>query len=367
MNKPSVYGAEGRATAVRPSACLLAAFAVVFSVVLVSPAQAVPPKPILTGTSPPSPSLDLSPFVRGSSTGVIISSLPSTRLAAVGLSTETEGRTIALYGQKLCAGPIVKEGTADQLDTTGIQIAVEPETTTFVSATQTDGTGTSSCSNSIEYRHGKELPPPEGPPTQPPATSPPGTPPPVSGKSTPPSSPRLRTIPGGFANDNTPLVTGSAPGAASVRVFTTPDCTGTPVAKGSVAQFAAGLEVQVIDNVVVAFQAISIGPGGAQSRCSEPVYYVEDSTIPHTQITMGPAAKTRHRSAIFRFTDTTASLPGTIFFCKLDRGKWRQCSSPLHLRRLRLKRHTVRVKAIDPAGNVEPKPAKRRFKVIPPL
>ena len=152
-----------------------------------------------------------------------------------------------------------------------------------------------------------------------------------------------------------------------MRIFTKEDCSGSPVAKGSVAQFEAGLEVQVADNAIVAFYGVSVGPGGAQSRCSAPAYYVEDSLTPHTRITMGPASKTRKRNAVFRFADTTGDAPGTTFFCKFDSRKWKQCSSPLNLKRLPRKRHVLKVKAVDPAGNAETKPAKRRFKVVPPL
>lgn len=174
-------------------------------------------------------------------------------------------------------------------------------------------------------------------------------------------------VPTGRANDNTPLVGGSAPGAASVKIFTNPSCEGSPVAKGSAEQFASGLEVQVVDNVTVAFSAVSIGPGGGQSHCSAPVYYVEDSTIPHTRITMGPASKTRRHAAVFRFTDTTEDAPGTTFLCKVDRARWKRCSSPLRLRRLHVRRYVVRVKATDVAGNAETRAATRRFKVIPGL
>jgi hypothetical protein len=185
--------------------------------------------------------------------------------------------------------------------------------------------------------------------------------------SSPPAPPHLRTTPAGRANDNTPLVSGSAPGAASVRVFASPSCGGAVVAKGSAAQFAAGLEVLVGDNVVAAFSAVSIGSGGGQSSCSAPVYYIEDSTTPHTRITMGPASKTRKRSAVFRFTDTIEDAPGTTFLCKVDRAKWKRCSSPLRLRRLRVRRYVVRVKATDVAGNAETRAATRRFKVVPGL
>jgi hypothetical protein len=373
MAKPRV-NTEGRANLARPSVCLL--LAILLAGLIATPAaQAAPPIPVLSRTTPPSPNVSLSPFVQGNSSGVITSSLPSVRLSAIRFDAETDGRTITLYGEPFCEGPILAEGTADALDHAGIQIEVEPETTTSISATQTDSSGTSLCSKTLTYKHVTELPPPaEEPPAQPPADPPsqPSAPsqPGVSpnrGVSAPPAPPRLHTVPGGFANDNTPLVTGSAPGAASVRIFTNPTCDGTPVAKGSVAQFESGLPVQVVDNMAVAFYGVAVGSGGASSRCSSPVYYVEDSTAPRTRITMGPASKTRKRVAIFRFADTAGDTPGTTFLCKLDRRKWKQCSSPLRLRRLPLKRHLVRVKATDPAGNVELKGAKRAFKVVPPL
>ncbi len=359
MNTPSENVAERRAAVARLS-LRLAAVLTVTALFAASAARAAPPTPILTGTNPPSPNIDLAPFLHGNSTGVIISSIPSSlRLGGVGVASGVEGRTISVYPNKTCEGAPTKEGSAEELDTTGIQVTVEPETTTYFSVIQSDSTGTSGCSNAISYQHVKELP---VPPSEPPPPGPPSGPGP--GDSNPPAPPHLRTVPAGIANDNTPLVTGTAPGAASVRIYTDPSCQGAPVASGSAARFAAGIEVQVVDNVVVAFYGVSVGPGGAASRCSAPAFYVEDSLAPHTRITMGPAAKTRRRSAIFRFTDVNGDMPGTTFFCRVDRKHWRRCSSPLRLRRLHRRGYVVRVKATDLAGNVERKPAKRRFKVI---
>ena len=168
--------------------------------------------------------------------------------------------------------------------------------------------------------------------------------------------------PGGRANDNDPSVVGSAPGAASVSVYVGSNCSGSPVAKGSADQLAAGLQVHVADDTTTTFSAVSAS--GQRSACSAPVTYVEDSTAPLTRITMGPGVKTRKRKAVFRFTDVTDDPPGTTFRCKVDRAKWRPCSSPLHLRRLRISRHTVKVRAVDAAGNAEAKPVKRRFRVV---
>ncbi|MGE0066008.1 MAG: hypothetical protein AB7T48_01535 [Solirubrobacterales bacterium] len=340
--------------------------------IVTASAQAAPATPVLTGTTPKSPNVTLTPQVRGSSTGVIISSVPhavdfAATTAFAPVTTAAEGETVvSLYAGAGCEGTPIAEGSPAELDGDGIQITVAPESTTVVSARQSDESGPSGCSNAIQYQHVKELPPAEEPPTTPPTT--PGLPPtagdPISG---PPSPPRLRTIPGGFANDNTPVVTGNAPASAStVRIYADPECKGQPVAKGAAATFAtSGFELTVVDNVAVVLSGVAANAAGA-SPCSAPILYVEDSTIPRTKITMGPASKTRKRTAIFRFRDSTGDAPGTSFFCKVDKRKWKRCSSPLRVRKLKRKPHVVRVRAIDAAGNAEKKGAKRRFKVVPP-
>lgn len=75
--------------------------------------------------------------------------------------------------------------------------------------------------------------------------------------------------------------------------------------------------------------------------------------------------KTRNRSPVFRFADTTEDPPGTAFLCKVDRRRWKSCGAPLRLHRLHLSSYVLRVKGIDIAGNEEQGGAKRRFKVIP--
>lgn len=358
MNKPRNSVDKGRAIAARPLLRCLTALAIGATALVAAPAaQAAPPTPVLTGTTPKSPNTTLTPLVRGSSTGIIISSFPALTFGA-GVITAAEGDpVIELFFGVGCPGSPIAEGSPEDLDVDGIQITVEPESTTLVSARQTDETGSSGCSNAIQYQHVKDLPPVEEPPP------PGGGEPPPGGDGKAPPAPKLRTIPGAWANYNTPLVTGSAPGADTVRIYADPECKGQIVAKGSAAQFADGLKVTVVDNDVTIFSGVSIANGKA-SPCSAPIVYVEDSLTPRTRITMAPGAKTRKRTAIFRFTDSTGSAPGTAFFCKVDKRKWKKCVSPLRLKGLKPKRHTVRVKAIDLAGNAERRGAKRGFKVV---
>jgi hypothetical protein len=280
------------------------------------------------------------------------------------LGTADPEAVVSIYASAGCVGSPVATGSGAAFGSSGIQVLVADNSETTFSARAEIAGFVSGCSGAIVYR--EATPPPSNPGgggagggggsaggggVAPAA--------PVS----PPPPPRLRTVPGGAANDNDPRVTGTAQGAATVLVYADPECGSSPIAKGSAAEFAAGLPVRVADNSVVVFSAVSVA-GGKASKCSDPVVYVEDSLTPRTRITMGPAAKTAKRKAIFRFTDTTGSTLGTTFFCRVDKRKWKQCASPLRLAKLRPKRHLVQVKAIDSAGNAESKGVKRGFKVL---
>ena len=113
------------------------------------------------------------------------------------------------------------------------------------------------------------------------------------------------------------------------------------------------------------FTAVAIA--AQHSGCSEPVSYTEDSTAPRTRITMGPGVKTRKHKAVFRFQDITEDPPGTTFACKVDKAKWKPCNSPFDVKHLKPHHYVVTIRATDLAGNLERKPVKRRFIVVPSL
>jgi len=81
------------------------------------------------------------------------------------------------------------------------------------------------------------------------------------------------------------------------------------------------------------------------------------------RITFGPAFKTRARRPSFQFVDATGQ-PGTTFFCKLDRERWKHCASPLRLAHLRRGRHVFRVKGRNAIGEWEQRPTQRVFKLV---
>lgn len=84
-----------------------------------------------------------------------------------------------------------------------------------------------------------------------------------------------------------------------------------------------------------------------------------DKQAPETIKGKGPKRKITKRTARFTFS----SEPGATFRCALDRRPFRACKSPLKLKRLKRGKHTLRVAAVDAAGNVDPTPATWKFKV----
>lgn len=87
-----------------------------------------------------------------------------------------------------------------------------------------------------------------------------------------------------------------------------------------------------------------------------------DLTPPQTLITKGPKKKTRKRKPSFSFASTEL---GSRFQCQLDSGPFQPCASPFRLpAKLKFRKHTFRVQAIDQANNVDGTPAVLKFKVI---
>jgi large repetitive protein len=85
-----------------------------------------------------------------------------------------------------------------------------------------------------------------------------------------------------------------------------------------------------------------------------------DTTAPQTKISSGPSGKTGAHKAKLRFG---SNEPGSTFECKLDGKRWGACRSPKTYTNLKDGRHTFRVKARDAAGNLDPTPAKRSWRV----
>jgi len=207
------------------------------------------------------------------------------------------------------------------------------------------------------------------------------------------------TSPGSPGVSTEPMVQGTAESGSLIKIYPTSNCSGETVAAGTVEDLeATGLPVAVAKGTTKTFWATAESEGFT-SLCSNPVSYTQQDSsteppagdadgasggatgstdgskkpskgqdgisyaTPLTKITYGPAAKTRKRRPVFRFADMTEQ-PGTKFRCRVDRGRWTGCSSPLRLKRLSLGRHVFRVKGVNAVGAWDARAASRSFKVV---
>ena len=163
-----------------------------------------------------------------------------------------------------------------------------------------------------------------------------------------------------------PAVQGTlgAGGPTDVRLYASADCTGPITATGTAAEFTAGgIPITVADNTTTPLSAIAVGE--TDSACSNSIDYVEDSAAPNTLIDSGPTGPTNNPSPSFAFH---SPQPVAGFQCRLDAstgGTWEPCSSPKSYTGLAQGPHKFEVRAIDAAGNADPSPAARSFRVVP--
>ena len=286
-----------------------------------------PAAPSITSTNPTSPS-------NSSTTPKVIG------------SSSSDTATVEIFTQANCGGSVQASGSRATFASTGIQVTVGSNQTTTLSAKAVDdASNRSSCSNNFSYTH----------------------------DSIPPAAPTISsTNPASPSGSTTPKVIGSSSSdTATVQIFTQPNCGGSVQASGSKATFeSTGIQVTVGSNQTTTLSAKALDAAGNPSSCSSNQTYTQDSTLvpmldsipPETTITKGPKKKTTKRRPKFKFTSSDF---GSSFQCRLDAGQFQPCSSPFKPRKLRLGKHTFRVQAIDPAGNVDPTPAVKKFKVIP--
>ncbi|WP_075207502.1 adventurous gliding motility protein AgmC, partial [Archangium violaceum] len=93
---------------------------------------------------------------------------------------------------------------------------------------------------------------------------------------------------------------------------------------------------------------------GVQSSKSAANTFTVDVTRPNTFIDSGPATPTNATSAMFDFS---ASEPGVRYECSLNGAAFTTCTDPVTFTDLTERVHTLEVRAIDAAGNVDDSPA----------
>jgi len=215
-----------------------------------------------------------------------------------------------------------------------------------------------------------------------------------------------------------PRVIGQSDAGTSIKIYSTPDCSGAPVKEGTgtAAELAGGgIRVVVPANSTTVFRATATDANGDTSNCSAGGLQYQQAeapvtpppsgeggsggtgdgtstgsgsgspapagtvltagskpgggsigaaqpVVPRTRITFGPASKTRARRPVFRFTDTTGQ-GGTEFRCRIDSGRWKGCSSPYKPKQLGLGRHAFSVRGVN-SGLRETQSVSRKFKVV---
>jgi hypothetical protein len=96
------------------------------------------------------------------------------------------------------------------------------------------------------------------------------------------------------------------------------------------------------------------GPTGG--ACPPPT--ARDTDPPETSLKL----KRKNRRGTRYVARIGADEPGATFECRLDRRRWKPCAAKRKLRSLDAGRHRFRARATDPAGNLDPTPAKERFR-----
>ena len=155
-----------------------------------------------------------------------------------------------------------------------------------------------------------------------------------------------------FLTNTSPLITlagTAADNAAVTQVTWLNSAGGFGTASGTTTWSVPSITLQPGANVIVVTAA-----DAANNTATAILTVTYDATAPDTTITASPPAVTNSTGASFSFTSTEA---GSTFECKLDSGSFVACTSPQSYNALAAGSHTFQVRAIDPAGNVDPTPA----------
>jgi hypothetical protein len=99
----------------------------------------------------------------------------------------------------------------------------------------------------------------------------------------------------------------------------------------------------------------TVGSGGRLNAPRALAY-----TAPDTIFKGGTSGRTKKRTATFKFASNGFR---SHFQCRLDKGPWKACASPRTYKKLKKGKHSFRARAIDEAGNVDPSPIVRSWRI----
>lgn len=223
-----------------------------------------PPAPVLTGTTPASPSTDPAPHVAG---------------------TAEAGAAVRLYGQAACAGAPLATALVGAAGTFDLAVAVAADAVTVFTANAMDAAGNvSPCSAGVTYRHDWTAP-------------------------AAPSA--LQTSPASPSNAAAPLLRGAAEPLSTVQAFAGPGCAGAAVAQ--VTATAAGtfeVAAGATPNATTTWSFRATDAVGLTSPCSAALTYLHDGVAPAAPVIAGlsPASPSPDPSPVLRVTAAEAGL-----------------------------------------------------------
>ncbi|HYI02292.1 immunoglobulin-like domain-containing protein, partial [Hyalangium sp.] len=102
---------------------------------------------------------------------------------------------------------------------------------------------------------------------------------------------------------------------------------------------------------------------GNTATCTSTVTVKVTAALPDTLIVSHPPEETEDTGATFEFR---ATKPNVTYECSLDGSDFSECSVTTTLNALAEGEHTLRVRARDSSGNVDPTPAFATWMVVPP-
>lgn len=191
--------------------------------------------PTVTGTLPLSPAREQRPRIVG---------------------TAPAGSTVRIYRAADCTDPPLVSGSAQEFAGSGLEVllATDWRTTLYLDAELAGEV--SPCAVGVTYTNDSSAPAP-----------------PDLGETNPPSPSSVRT----------PHVLGFAERGSTVRIYATPDCTGTPLATGTAEAFARpGLAVTVPADRRTGLRGTATDAPGNRSACSGPTWFEHESAATGT-------------------------------------------------------------------------------------
>jgi tripartite motif-containing protein 71 len=169
------------------------------------------------------------------------------------------------------------------------------------------------------------------------------------------------TVPPSPSSNPSPAVKGVADPVSTVNLYASLDCSGLSLGSGAGTDLSgSGIPITVPSDQTTELRATATDSAGNVSGCSSPISFTQDSTPPETTIDSGPPGVSNDPNPTFTFSSSELR---SSFRCKLDKAPYRACSSPKTYAGLADGPHTVRVRATDKAGNVDPTPASWSFTV----